>query len=388
MTLSRLRPPPAVPGLAPICWEAPLLDRSGYAAEAREFVLGLSALGLPVRATPAPWGSCRRAVDAPTRTRLRRLMRARIGAPVAHVHHLFPPMWRIRHRSALQIGRTMFETDRIPPAWVRLCNAMDEVWTPGRFTVESFAASGVRREKLVAVPSPIRMADYDPATPPLDIPGLRGFVFLSVFDWSVRKGWDLLLHAFATEFARDHDDVTLLLHVHSSHGVTGRELGELVDRFLRRRLGRSLRRVPPIKLLTRALAPEDLRRLYAAADCFVLPTRGEGWGRPLMEAMAMRRPAIATRWSGQLEYMTDRNAYLCAVERLVRVPPHALREAPAFRGHYWAEPSIDDLRRLMRRVVQRPAEARAKGERARVDVARTCDVEVVCRQILARLGAA
>lgn len=27
--------------------------------------------------------------------------------------------------------------------------------------------------------------------------------------------------------------------------------------------------------------------LYAAADCFVLASHGEGWGLPLMEAMAM-----------------------------------------------------------------------------------------------------
>jgi glycosyltransferase involved in cell wall biosynthesis len=383
---SRGRHPPSARPPASICWEAPLLDRSGYASEAREFVLGLSALGLPIRALPVPWGTCRRVLDADARDRLRRLMRASGEAPSVHVHHHFPPQWRIRHRAARQIGRTTFETDRIPSAWVRMCNVMDEVWTTGRFTVETFAASGVRREKLVAIPEPIRMADYDPATPPLDVRDRRGFVFLSVFDWSARKGWDLLLHAFTAEFDRDHDDVILLLHVHSSYGAPAREIREIVDHFLRRRLGRSARQAPPIRVTTRALAPGDLRRLYAAADCFVLPTRGEGWGRPLMEAMAMRRPTIATRWSGQLEYMTDQNAYLCDVERLVRVPAHALREAPAFRGHCWAEPSIDDLRRLMRRVVQRPAEARARGERARAEVARACDVDVVCRRVLARLG--
>ena len=41
-----------------------------------------------------------------------------------------------------------------------------------------------------------------------------------------------------------------------------------------------------------------LRNLYAAADAFVLPTRGEGWGLPIAEAMAMAMPVIATNWSG------------------------------------------------------------------------------------------
>jgi glycosyltransferase involved in cell wall biosynthesis len=368
-----------------IWWEAPFLDRSGYASEAREFVLGLSALGIPVHAAPSPWGACRRAMARDDRRRLTALMRGGGAVPAVHVHHLFPPMWRVRHRSARQIGRTMFETDRIPSTWVRRCNAMDEVWTPGRFTTETFAAAGVRAEKLVAIPSPLRIADYDPAQPPLHVSGVKGFVFLSVFDWTLRKGWDLLLRAFVDEFSRDHDDVTLLLHVRSSHGLSGSQIRERVDGFLRY-LERSARHAPPIKLLTRALMPEDLRRLYAAADCFVLPTRGEGWGRPLMEAMAMERPAIATRWSGQLDYMTNRNAYLCDVERLVPVPAPAVREAPAFRGHYWAEPSVDHLRRLMRHVVRHPLEARAKGKRARADVAGLCDTEVVCQRVLARLG--
>ena len=51
-------------------------------------------------------------------------------------------------------------------------------------------------------------------------------------------------------------------------------------------------------------------RLYAAADAYVLPTRGEGWGRPYMEAMAMGLPTIGSRWSGNLEFMHDGNAWL------------------------------------------------------------------------------
>jgi glycosyltransferase involved in cell wall biosynthesis len=38
--------------------------------------------------------------------------------------------------------------------------------------------------------------------------------------------------------------------------------------------------------------------LYGGADAFVLPTRGEGWGLPILEAMAAGVPAIATNWSG------------------------------------------------------------------------------------------
>ncbi len=36
----------------------------------------------------------------------------------------------------------------------------------------------------------------------------------------------------------------------------------------------------------------DMPALYKTMDCFVLPSRGEGWGRPQVEAMAMGLPII------------------------------------------------------------------------------------------------
>jgi glycosyltransferase involved in cell wall biosynthesis len=49
--------------------------------------------------------------------------------------------------------------------------------------------------------------------------------------------------------------------------------------------------------------------MFVRADAFVLPTRGEGWGRPIVEAMSMGLPVIATFWSGMTAYMTVNNSY-------------------------------------------------------------------------------
>ena len=46
------------------------------------------------------------------------------------------------------------------------------------------------------------------------------------------------------------------------------------------------------------LSREELRWLYAVADAFVLPTRGEGWGLPVVEAMAMELPVVVTNATG------------------------------------------------------------------------------------------
>jgi glycosyltransferase involved in cell wall biosynthesis len=44
----------------------------------------------------------------------------------------------------------------------------------------------------------------------------------------------------------------------------------------------------------RMMLQTDLASVYKAMDCFVLPTRGEGWGRPIAEAMSMALPVIGT----------------------------------------------------------------------------------------------
>jgi tetratricopeptide (TPR) repeat protein len=135
-------------------------------------------------------------------------------------------------------------------------------------------------------------------------------------------------------------------------------------------------------VLDRPLDSTDVPRLYRAADAFVLPSHGEGWGRPYMEAMAMGLPTIGTRWSGNLEFMHDDNSYLIDYE---------LADAAAdfgMDGQRWAEPSRDELRRAMRRLYEHPDEAAGTGARARADVLLSCRPELVADAVLERVKAA
>jgi glycosyltransferase involved in cell wall biosynthesis len=57
----------------------------------------------------------------------------------------------------------------------------------------------------------------------------------------------------------------------------------------------------------------QVRDLLASADAFVLPTRGEGWGLPIAEAMAMQLPVIVTNHSGPAAFTSDESAYLIPI---------------------------------------------------------------------------
>jgi glycosyltransferase-like protein len=63
---------------------------------------------------------------------------------------------------------------------------------------------------------------------------------------------------------------------------------------------------------TSGIDDEELPKYYAACDVFVLPTRMEGWGLSLMEAMACKKPVVSTTVGGVPELVDDGvNGYLC-----------------------------------------------------------------------------
>eukprot|EP01052_Picozoa_sp_SAG31_P022391 SAG31_NODE_1779_length_7293_cov_39.850153_4_plen_460_part_00 len=134
-----------------------------------------------------------------------------------------------------------------------------------------------------------------------------------------------------------------------------------------------------IKLLPEYLPKESVAQLYLAADAFVLCSRGEGWGRPVAEAMAMGVPTLATNWSGQTDFLDQDTGTLFRS----RFFPFSLFEAEIwtnivrtqtgypipiagltcingsdvmsklYNGHRWAAASIPELRNLLRQMFNR-----------------------------------
>ncbi len=358
-----------------IVFRAAIYGGSGYADGNQDVLAGLEQQALPLQVVPIGLQEDREGLLPPQRRReLVRLQRRNLALPESVLYQCAPPGdFLLDLEARVRIGRTAFETDALPPGWAERCNALDEIWVPSTFNRDSFARGGVAERRLRVMPEGLDTRRYRPGLAPLPIPERRGFNFLSVFDWLDRKGPDVLLRAYCQAFRPD-EDVALILKVHRFDDP-GCDLEEHLLWVLEEQMGLRLQDIPPILLLCGLLPAKDMPRLYASADAFVLPSRGEGWGRPYMEAAAAQLPVLATRWSGQTDFLNDQNSYLIDIERVVEVPLTSEREI--YLEQRWAEPSAEHLAQLMRQVFDHRDEARARARQARHDMVTLWDRQVL-----------
>ena len=100
--------------------------------------------------------------------------------------------------------------------------------------------------------------------------------------------------------------------------------------------------------------------LYCACDALVHPFRGEGFGLPIVEAMACGLPVIVTGAGPALDYASDKTAYFIPAER--RPLGDGTVDGMETIGQPWLfEPDADALVELLKRVVSDRDGARAIG---------------------------
>jgi glycosyltransferase involved in cell wall biosynthesis len=358
-------------------WFGIFNSNAGYAELSRQCVFALQDLGVNVAIqTIDPLVSPKGILDAPVIERLEEAVH-NDDAPSDCVVTTWKPTSFIK-RGVHQIGHTMFETDRIPHKWVQHCNDMDEMWVPSEFNKATFSASGVDESKIQVIPQGCDPTFYTPKAEPMNL-GLDEdmFKFLSIFNWQLRKGWDVLLAAYYMEFSK-RDDVVLILRCE-----------DLVITQLREAV-KGLKTVdsPQVKVIPYPIPRAEMPGLYTGCDAFVLPSRGEGWGLPYCEAMACELPVIATNWGGPTDYMTKDVAFLLEVDEddpLLPIDEGMMEVTGAEENHLWANPSVDDLRAKMRLMYSAYHECKKVGKRARELIVNQYTWKHTAQRILERL---
>jgi glycosyltransferase involved in cell wall biosynthesis len=249
------------------------------------------------------------------------------------------------------IGYTVFEYTKIAADWLHMMRQMDEVWTTSQWGKEVLMQNGLAGEMIGVVPEGADPAIYCPNQKPRSDAVFR---FLSVGKWEPRKGQVELLRAWSDVFG-DKRDVELYVAWHNPF-IKNFSLKDEIQKL-------SLKHIPSIHVVNNVPTAFHMAQLYNMVDCFVLPTRAEGWGLPIMEAMSCGLPVITTKYSAITEYATQDNAYLINVGKFVDVYDPRFFPTPGSAG-VWAEVDYDHLKELLWHVYTHRDEAREKGRKA------------------------
>jgi glycosyltransferase involved in cell wall biosynthesis len=242
--------------------------------------------------------------------------------------YLDPSAWRGRYR----IGYWAYELPRIPASWVRIASAFHEIWAPSRFVGDAIIASGVKTPVRI-MPHPVALGDAttiaDRATFNLS---QAEFMVLALGDLRsspARKNLIGSIEIFKEAFPQPGRGSHLVLKIQSADAHPDfRAAAETVIQ------GRS-----DISLISEGLSPGDMRRLVASCDVVLSPHRSEGFGLPLAEAFLVGVPALATGWSGNLDFMEGIPDLLIRYQLApVRDPSGVYRKG----RQSWAEPDLAD----------------------------------------------
>ncbi len=262
-------------------------------------------------------------------------------------------------RPAMAACVPFWELPLVPVAWVPVLEAMDVILAPTRF-VQAACAAAVPPERVLHYPQAVFLPEG--IRPDRDAWGLtgKGTTFVVSFDIGSdieRKNPWAALEAFRQAFPND-PGVRLVIKTKPWPGV---QAYRAQAEALRARVAADRR----IRVVDRSLSYPEVLGLYASGDVMVSLHRSEGLGLHLMEAMSLRKVVVATGWSGNMDFMTDRDSVPVGY-RMVPVSTrhsHYLSEVGR-PGQEWAEADVGEAARALRMLHEYPERRQSLADAA------------------------
>jgi glycosyltransferase involved in cell wall biosynthesis len=271
------------------------------------------------------------------------------------------------------IGVWFWEVEDFSPLFYGAINHIDELWVASHFIHEVFAKISPKPIHKFHLPVIKPLIDETLSRADLGLPDrftfFFSFDFFSVFE---RKNPTGVIEAFRRAFQPGAGPALVIKTINGDKKILDLEK-------LRFAAGGH----PDISIVDGYVSAVEKGTMTARCDCYISLHRSEGYGLTMAEAMSLGKPVIATGYSGNLEFMTRENSYLCSYDYRT-IGPDSPPYPPTSR---WAEPDLDEAANFMRHVYENQAEGRARGMRAAEDMRMLHSPEVAGKAIRERIDA-
>lgn len=269
-------------------------------------------------------------------------------SPDIDICYTLPNNFRDRFvlKSKLKLAIFNYESSVVPIEWKKSLDYIDFVLPSSNFVSHIFKNNGWNDNKIKTLHLGVDWEQFSLATPQ-NIPGLNKYVFLNISIPHFRKNIDLTLESYYKSFSAN-DDVSLIIKT-SLKKPSKRFECDVVDiiKNAQKKAGKSS--LPKVHVITDNYL--NIAPLYKASNCLFSMSAFEGFGLPMLEAVASGIDVIAPKSTGQIDFLNEENSYLINCSEI---------NAPE-QYQYWRssqnskiyQPSIDEASFFMKNVIDK-----------------------------------
>lgn len=310
-----------------LLFRGPVKTRSGYGSHSRDLLESLYQMNLfDIKIDSCGWGST--PLTALEKDNLfhnwieSNIVTSLNDIPDFYVQVTVPN--EFQRVGKFNIGVTAgIETTVAPKNWIDGCNRMDHIITTSEFSANVLMSTVYNENekttgKLVnqhRITKPISVLFegvdekiFNNEYRGIDLDIKEDFAFLFVGHWlkgelgQDRKDVGMLIKCFAQAFSEYEVKPALVLKT-SSATFSIKQREEFRKKI--KNLVTGIENPPPIYLLFGELSNSEMNQLYnhPKIKSMVSLTKGEGFGRPLLEFTMTGKPVIASNWSGHKDFL-------------------------------------------------------------------------------------
>lgn len=262
-------------------------ENTGWAITTRGIAGGLDKIGWDVNITEGGGISD----DFKVEDNINVMMKREESRNIAFINHLPENALKIAQacNAKYRIVYFPFELDYMTSDMVGNINRLSDVYVCPTTFVENIAKKcGVLNTAVIPLASDINVdAEEVKFTD-------KGYKFLMIGNLGdERKNCALVIKAYINAFTGD-DDVCLILK-----SMPGHKNSDPSEMIRVEKLGRN----NPPEIIVKHYDDSDIAKYYASSDCLLMPSKCEGWGHPVFEALMFGMPIIASNHSGYLDFI-------------------------------------------------------------------------------------
>jgi glycosyltransferase involved in cell wall biosynthesis len=356
-----------------ILFRGPVKTRSGYGSHSRDLLESLYQMNLfDIKIDSCMWGNTPMTALESDNT-FHKWIESNIvnrfdGLPDIYIQVTVPN--EFKRFGKFNIGITAgIETTVAPKDWIDGCNQMDLIIATSNFSKDVLLSTvyderNKTTNELITqhrITKPIEVLFEgvdtkiynDTINPEFKLDIKEDFAFLFVGHWlkgnigQDRKDVGMLIKCFIEAFKDDKKSPALVLKTSSSSfSIKEREV------FIKRikDIVGDTPNPPSIYLLFGDLTNKEMNDLYNhnKIKSMISITKGEGFGRPLLEFTMSGKPVIASNWSGQIDFLPKEKTILVG-GKLTEVDDSSVDQF-IIKGSKWFTANYEEVVGVMRLV--------------------------------------